>query len=107
MESEKYMSFLASTDWKRGLCISSPLYHSIQQEVNYTCTPCLVMLLGHLACLIYSGFLRISLVILKLHFCTRAVICPLGEYFGAVEVFCFVEQNFNIVYHALNLTAGR
>lgn len=37
------MSFLSSTELNRGLCISSPLYHSIQQEGNYTFTPCLVI----------------------------------------------------------------
>lgn len=48
---------------------------------------------------------RISLVIFKL-FCTRAISCPLGAPRCAVELFCFVEKNFNIVYHALNLRAG-
>lgn len=36
------MSFLASTDLKRGLCISS-FNHSVQQGVNYTFIPCLVI----------------------------------------------------------------
>lgn len=39
-------------------------------------------------------------------FCTRAISCPLGAPRCAVELFCFVEKNFNIVYHALNLRAG-